>query len=114
MPVLMIEDKFFAARLAVAQRTANAAHRRRIGQRPKKQLDRILASQLFQTVAAVLLNCFIRPKDPSIGIDDRHTFGGPREQRRDDLTQFIRWLRNGSPDVSEGGIPEGNHPGGTA
>ena len=72
MPVLVIKDKFLAAGLALAQRTANAADSFRIGQRPKKQLDRILASQLFQTIAAGLFKCFICPEDASIGIGYRH------------------------------------------
>src|SRR5580693_7178858 len=72
MPVFVIEDKLLAAGLALAQRTANTADRRRIGHCPKEQLDRILASELFQTISAGLFKRFIHPEDPSICIGDGH------------------------------------------
>src|SRR5271165_4395863 len=106
MPVLMIQDKFLAAGFTSAEHGANAANCFRIGQRPKNQLDRVLASQLFQTIAAGLFICFIYPEDASIGIGDRHGFSGLSEQRRDDLTQFVGRLRNGSTNVAEERIHE--------
>src|ERR1700738_1626490 len=106
MPILMIQDKFLAAGLALAQRAANATGCFRSAERPKKQLDRVLASQLFQTIAAGLFICFIYPQDASIGIDYRHGFCGLSEQRRDDLTQFVGRLGNGSTNVTEERIHE--------
>jgi len=46
----MVQDEFFAAGLALTQRGANPADCFRIGQCPKKQLDRVFTSQLFQTI----------------------------------------------------------------
>src|SRR5580700_9652142 len=106
MPVLMIQDEFLAAGLSSAQRDANAADCFRIGQRPKNQLDRVLASQLFQTIAAGLFICFVYPEDASIGIDYHHGFSGLSEKRQDDLTQFVGRLRNGSTNVTEERIHE--------
>src|SRR5260370_14420688 len=106
MPVLMIKDKFLAAGLALAQRAANAADCFRIAHRPKNQFDRVLASQLFQTIAAGLFICFIYPEDASISIDYRHRFSGLSEQRRDDLTQFVGRLRNSPTNVTEERIHE--------
>src|SRR5271157_3665069 len=106
MPVLMIQDKFLAAGLTSAQRGANTADCFRIGQRPKNHLDRVFASQLFQTIAEGLFVCFIYPEDASIGIGYRHGFSGLSKQRRDDLTQFVGRLRNGSTNVTEERIHE--------
>jgi hypothetical protein len=52
MPALAIKDKFLAAGNTSPDGTANSRGSCRIGQRPKKKLNRVPASQLFQTIAA--------------------------------------------------------------
>src|ERR1700726_458593 len=84
--VLVIENKFLGTAFTVAQRAPNASERGRIGQRPEKQLDSRLAPQLFLSIAAVLFQRLIHPKDPPLRVSNRHPFRSSREQRRDDLT----------------------------